>query len=52
MNFTFASEKVKQMRFTGAVTRYRDLEYVLKMIEKTRDISFVDFGDQIKIYEK
>lgn len=38
----FCSEKVKQMRFTGAVTRYRDLEYVLKMIEKTRDISFVD----------
>ena len=52
VKFTFASEKVKQMRFTGAVTRYRDLEYVLKMIEKTRDISFVDFGDQIKIYEK
>lgn len=52
VKFVFANDNVKQMRFTGAVKKYNDLRYILKVIEKTKDISFVDFGDQIKIYEK
>ena len=36
----------------GAVRKYRELKYVLKIIEKTKDISFVDFGDRIKVYQK
>lgn len=52
VKFVFANEDVKQMRFTGAVKKYNDLGYVLKVIGKTKDISFVDFGDRIKVYQK
>ena len=40
------------MRFSGAVRKYRELKYVLKIIEKTKDISFVDLEDRIKVYQK
>lgn len=52
VKFVFANDDVKQMRFTGAVKKYHNLKYVLNIIERTKDISFVDFGDQIKIYRK
>lgn len=52
VKFVFANEEVKRMRFTGAVKKYYELGYVLKIIEKTKDICFVDFGDQIKVYQK
>ncbi len=52
VRFVFANEEVKRMRFTGAVKKYYELGYVLKIIEKTKDICFVDFGDQIKVYQK
>ena len=52
VKFVFANDEVKRMRFSGAVRKYRELKYVLKIIEKTKDISFVDFGDRIKVYQK
>lgn len=52
VKFVFANEEVKRMRFTGAVKKYNNLNYILNVIEKTQDISFVDFGGKIKVYKK
>ena len=52
VKFVFANVVVKRLRFSGAVRKYRELKYVLKIIEKTKDISFVDYGDRIKVYQK
>ena len=40
MTFVFSDEAVKKMRFSGAMTKYRTLDYVLDMISKTTDVTF------------
>lgn len=52
VKFVFADEETKQLRFTGAVKKYHALDYVLKIIEKTKDIVFMDFGDEVRIVRK
>ena len=52
VKFVFASEEVKQLRFTGAIKKYRELSYALNIIAKTKDIECMDFGDEIRIYQK
>lgn len=52
VKFTFGNEEVRQMRFTGTIKRDQTLDYVLKIIENTKDISFVNFGDRIGVYQK
>lgn len=52
VKFVFADEETKQLRFTGAVKKYRELNYVLKIIEKTKDIVFMDFGEEVRIMRK
>lgn len=52
VDFVFATEDVKRMRFTGAVKRHEPLKDALEVIERTRDINFVDFGGTIKVYKR
>lgn len=40
VTFVFSDEAVKKMRFSGAMTKYRTLDYVLDMISKTTDVTF------------
>ena len=40
MTFVFSYEAVKKLRFSGAMTKYRTLDYVLDMISKTTDVTF------------
>lgn len=52
VKFVFADEETKQLRFTGAVKKYRELNYVLNIIGKTKDIAFTDFSDEVRIVRK
>ena len=52
VRFVFADEETKQLRFTGAVKKYCKLDDVLKIIEKTKDIAFTDFGEEVRIIRK
>ena len=40
VSFVFEDDMVKELRFSGAVTKYRTLDYVLDMISKTTDVEF------------
>lgn len=52
VEFAFATDEVKHMRFTGAVKRHEPLKNALEVIERTQDIKFVDFGGVIKAYKR
>ena len=52
VKFVFANEEIKQMRFTGAIKKYRSLNSALKIIEKTKDIVFMASGEEIRIVRK
>lgn len=52
VDFAFATEDVKRMRFTGAVYRHEPLKDALEVIERTQDIHFVDFGGIVKVYKR
>lgn len=43
VSFVFGDDMAKKLRFSGAVTKYRTLDYILEMISKTTD---VEFGQQ------
>lgn len=43
VSFVFGDDTAKKLRFSGAVTKYRTLDYILEMISKTTD---VEFGQQ------
>jgi len=45
----FASERAKQIRFTGNLERYGNFEEVLEKIEKTNEVKFYVKGNQITI---
>lgn len=38
--FVFGDDAAKKLRFSGAVTKYRTLDYILEMISKTTDVTF------------
>ena len=40
VTFVFSDEAVKKLRFSGAMTKYRTLDYLLDMISKTTDVTF------------
>ncbi len=40
VTFVFSDEAVKKWRFSGAMTKYRTLDYVLDMISKTTGVTF------------
>lgn len=49
VEFKFAYEGLKYERFSGAVTKYRDINYILGLIEETNDIKFDVKGNYILI---
>lgn len=49
VDFSFKEEGAKQFRFSGAVTKYRNLGYTLNMISKTTDVEFVDENGKIVV---
>lgn len=52
VKFVFGDEASKALRFSGAVTKYRPLDYVLDIISKTTSVHFKSSGEQILIYSK
>lgn len=40
VTFEFSDDAAKELRFSGAVTKYRTLDYVLNMISKTTQVKF------------
>jgi len=45
--FVFGDEAAKKLRFSGAVTKYRRLDYILEMISKTTDVTFGQEKDKV-----
>lgn len=52
VNFVFEDEASKSLRFSGAVTKYRPLDYVLDIITKTTSVRFKENGERIVIYSE
>ncbi len=52
VDFFFTSEKLKQLRFTGTVRRYSDIEYILSLIESTTNIRLSLKGSTIVVENK
>ena len=50
VKFVFGDEVSKSLRFSGAVTKYRPLDYVLDIITKTTSVRFKERGEHIVIY--
>lgn len=49
VQFMFEDETVKEFRFSGAVTKYRTLDYVLGMIAKTTKVAFQEKDGKILV---
>ena len=45
-------EEAKGLRFSGAVTKYRSLDYVLNMISKTTNVKFEEEEGKVVIRAK
>lgn len=52
VKFVFEDEISKSLRFSGAVTKYRSLNYVLDIITKTTSVRFKESGGSILIYSE
>ena len=52
VKFVFGDEASKALRFSGAVTKYRPLDYVLGIISKTTAVGFKESGERIMVYSK
>lgn len=49
VDFVFEDMAVKDLRFSGAVTKYRSLDYVLDMISQTTNVEFIESQEKIII---
>ena len=49
VQFIFEDETTKEFRFSGAVTKYRTLDYVLGMIAKTTKVAFQEKDGKILV---
>lgn len=52
VSFFFSSERLKQLKFTGAFRKYNDMDYILSLIEATTDVTFKINGNVIIVNEK
>lgn len=52
VSFVFGDEAAKGLRFSGAVTKYRTLDYVLDMIAVTTDVIFSEKEGKVIVYIK
>ena len=52
VDFSFVDEPTKEFRFSGAVTKYRSLDYVLNMISKTTNVVFTEENGKIVVRMK
>ena len=52
VKFFFTNEKLKQLKFSGAVKKYNDIHYILSLIEATTNVTFTTKADVIIVNEK
>jgi sigma factor regulatory protein, fecR/pupR family len=52
VSFFFSSERLKQLKFSGAFRKYNDMDYILSLIEATTDVTFKINGNVIIVNEK
>lgn len=52
VKFFFTSEMLKCLKFSGAVKKYNDIDYILSLIEATTDVKFVIKADVIIVNGK
>lgn len=49
IDVVFEDEAKKELRFTGEIKRYENLENMLQLIEKTQEVKFKKIGNEIRI---
>jgi ferric-dicitrate binding protein FerR (iron transport regulator) len=49
IDVVFESDSKKKLRFTGEIERYKNLEQMLQLIEKTQEVKFEKSGNEIRI---
>lgn len=52
VSFFFSSERLKQLKFSGAFRKYNDMDYIFSLIEATTDVTFKINGNVIIVNEK
>jgi len=52
VKFFFMSEELKCLKFSGAVKKYNEIDYILSLIEATTDVTFKINKDVIVVNEK
>ena len=52
VEFFFSSEDLKRLRFSGAVRKYNEIDYILKLIEATTDVSFNISGTTVVVNKR
>lgn len=52
VEFILERPEMADMRFTGAIMKYRDLEYILRVIARTKDLGFVREEGRIRVIGK
>lgn len=49
VRFVFVNPELEEMIYTGAATRYRDLGFVLNLLEELSDLKFIVEGKVVKV---
>lgn len=52
VNFLYMSPELREITFTGAATRYRELGFILGMLERLADVHFVAKGKAIQVMKR
>ena len=52
VEFFFSNDSLKRLRFSGAVRKYNDIDYILRLIEATTDVTFNISGTTVVVSKK
>ena len=52
VEFFFSNDDLKRLRFSGAVRKYNDIDYILRLIEATTDVTFNISGTTVVVNKK
>lgn len=52
VTFFFSNENLKKLRFSGAVRKYNEIDYILRLIEATTDVTFNISGTTVVVCKK
>lgn len=52
VHFLYMAPELREITFTGAATRYRELEFILSMLEQLAEVHFIVKGNAIQVVKR